>query len=509
MTFRSILTPHHDAVLRGQDTPSCLVDLNLDQIIDAVVAGFGEYELKPDFHTPLSCIDAVQYRQEIMRDLEQAPVLGCVQQFTADMRAVRRELAQAQKLYYPYQKGGWFLDAVERYCGAVATLVRGLRAIELRSRGLLAFRRHLAECVATEAFAALVAETGQLRSDLAAVRYCLLITDGSIRVQDYDQEADYSTEIESVFDRFKQGAVKSYLVKFPASDDMNHVEAAVVDMVAKLRPDLFRRLDRFCTEHGDFVDQVVKDFDREIHFYLSYLAYIAPLRRAGLCFCYPVLSDASKEVHVRDTFDLALASKLVPDGTPIVRNDFDLTGPERISIVSGPNQGGKTTFARTIGQLHYLASLGCPIPGREARLFLCDRLFTHFEREEDIATLRGKLEDDLVRIHRILDEAAPASVIIMNEIFTSTTLEDAVLLSRAVLERLVRLDLICVWVTFIDELAAASPKAVSLVSTIIPGDPASRTFRIVRKPADGASYAAVLAEKYRLTYPQLRERLAS
>jgi DNA mismatch repair ATPase MutS len=290
---------------------------------------------------------------------------------------------------------------------------------------------------------------------------------------------------------------------------MNHIEAGILEFVARLYPDVFDRLDRFFRDNQAYLDPVIARWDREIQFYVSYLNYIAPMSRAGLRFCYPSLSETSKAVGSAETFDIALANKLVGSNAPVVTNDFELSGGERIFVVSGPNQGGKTTFARTFGQLHWLGRLGLPVPGRQTTLFVFDNLLTHFEKEEDIHNHRGKLEDDLVRIHAILGEATTRSIVILNEIFTSTTLHDALFLARRVIDRLIQLDALCVCVTFMDELSKIGPQTVSLVSTVVPDNPAERTYHVVRRTADGRSYAMSIAEKYRVTYDKLKERLAS
>jgi DNA mismatch repair protein MutS len=509
--FRSVLfeEPEGVAGVDGLKQPDFFVDLNLDQVLESMTAGREQYELKPFFYAPLHEAAPVRDRHEVFRDLEKPEVLESITRFAETIGRMREHLAQVQKLHYPLQKQAWFLDAVEIYCKTVRSLAEDLAERDVTSRGFRGLRNYLVEYAASERFDSLAAETQALKDALAGVRYAVRIHGARVTVSKYEGEADYSAEVEQTFAKFKQGAVKSYLVKLPDFAEMDHVEAQILAGVAQLHPDVFGTLADYCARHRDYLDATIGRFDREVQFYLAYLELIERFRAAGLPFCYPHVSAGSKEVAAEDTFDIALANKLVPEGGTVVCNELHLEEPERIFVVSGPNNGGKTTFARTFGQLHYLASLGLLVPGRQARVFLPDRIYTHFEKEEDIETLRGKFEDELVRVHEILEQATSNSVIVMNESFNSTTLNDALFVGTEVMQRILALGPLGVYVTFVDEIASLSEATVSMVSQIVPENPAERTFKVVRKPADGLAYAWAIAEKYGLTYERLMERIGA
>ncbi|TCS63073.1 MutS-related protein [Varunaivibrio sulfuroxidans] len=511
MAFESILWPparrgeSPRAADRG-DIPAYFRDMNLDQIVSAVVAGKESYELSSFFYRPLHDIAAIDYRHRIFRDLENPPLFAIVEEFARSMHISREYIAQVDGFYSVYQKALRFLDGIAAYCDALETLERRLRASNLGSRGFRALRAYLAKHIGSGRHAALAAEVGKLKTELAGVTYCLLIKPGKIVVDTCVGENDYGARVARTFAKFEQGAVKSHLFDFPDDIRMNHIEESVLSMVAKLYPEIFAHLDAFVEGNKTFVDPLIGAFDREVQFYMSYIEHMARLRRSGLDFCYPKMSRTDKAVFNKDGFDLALAHKRTNEGSPVVCNDFAFEGAERIAVVSGPNQGGKTTFARTFGQVHYLASLGCPVPGSSARLFLFDALFTHFERQENITDLRGKLEGDLVRIRDILRKATPDSIIVLNEIFNSTTLRDQIYLGGKVLEKIVDLDALCVCVTFIEEFATLGEKTFSMVSTVAPQNPAERTLKVVRRPADGLAHAMAIAKKHGVSYAQLKER---
>jgi DNA mismatch repair protein MutS len=505
--FRSVLFDEEPVDLGPATEPDFFGDLHLDQVVESVLAGRDEYELWPFFYRPLRDVDTVEYRHEVFRDLEKSEVRAAVKTFADGMQQVRRYLTLTEKQHYRYETERWFLDAAIVYRDAAAALLEALRECELDSRGLTGWRDHLDAYTSADRFTALVADSGDVLAGLERVRYTVRIKGARVTVSTYEDEPDYSVEVEEAFARFRQGAVESHLVKIPDPGSMDHVEARISQLVARIYPQEFRALDEFCARHGDLLDPDLVRFDREVQFYLAWLEHTERLARAGLGFSYPIVSTTSKEASVEEGFDIALAEKRRGEQRPVVCNDFCLREPERVLVVTGPNQGGKTTFARMVGQLHYLAALGVPVPARTAQLFLGDRVFTHFEREEDIRTLRGKLDDELVRIREILDKAAGDSLVILNETFASTTLADALYLGTEVLQRLTEIGCLAVWVTFVDELASLNEATVSMVATVAADDPTKRTFKLVRKPADGRAYAWALADKYGLSYERLRERV--
>ena len=490
--------------------PTHFEDLHLDQVIGTIVASRPEHHLEPFFETPLRYTAGITYRQAVFRDCENPVVRQALDTWSAHMRAVRGRLEDVRALPYRYEQDAWFLDAVSLYGEAVTALRAALDGAPIRSDGLVGFARALGRYADSSRFRLLREEAQTVRAALATIRYSLTIKGLKLTVRPFEDRPDYTAVVAATFSKFRQEDQNSYLVRFADARTMNRVEAEVVALVAKLFPDVFGRLTAFSDRHRDFLDPGVTRFDREIQFYLAYLDYRDRIRHGGLPFCYPELVAGESRVDVRRTFDLALAEKRMSetaDPAPVVPNDFRLTPLEQIAIITGPNQGGKTTLARAIGQVFYLASLGCPVPGESAVIPAIDGVFTHFERAESAGSGRGQLKDDLIRLRSILDHATASSVVILNEVFTSTTFDDALYLSSEMLMRLQGLGALVVLVTFLVELQAGDPKRASFVALVDPHDPTRRTYRIIRNPGDGLSYAATLAERHRLTYPQLRERL--
>lgn len=126
-SFASILYPGspEPAPTFSQEAPSCFRDLCLDQIVEAAIAGHVGTGLSP-FYTPLRDLDAIAYRQEVMRDLEDGRLMEAIRAFGQRMHAMREQLVGIDKVYCKPEKERWFLEAVVIYCDAVGRLAQAM-----------------------------------------------------------------------------------------------------------------------------------------------------------------------------------------------------------------------------------------------------------------------------------------------------------------------------------------------------------------------------------------------
>jgi hypothetical protein len=424
------------------------------------------------------------------------------------MQTVDEHMTHAARIAHAPERQRWQLEAADAYRAAVVSVADALEGASPGSRGLVAASAALRAYVASDAFATLAEETSRLLADLAGVTYRLRMHENQVIVGRHDGEADYGAEVLATFARFRRSSVPAPVpVDVFRTIDMNRVEIGILDRVRRLYPAVFGALEAFSQRHAAFLDPAVATFANELRFYLAWLALIGPLRDAGLPFCYPEVSTTDSAVEARDLFDLALALRRDPAGDGIVTNDLQLSAAERLLVITGPNQGGKTTFARAIGQLHHLAAIGVPVPGSQARLGLGNAVHTLFARAEDPSDLTGRLEAELTRARSILDELRPGDVVIMNESFASTTADDSLALDRALISEITGRGAVCVVVTFLTELAAVDPAVASLTGVMDPLDPTRATFRLERRAADPLAHARAVADSHGLGYDAIRERL--
>ena len=155
----------------------------------------------------------------------------------------------------------------------------------------------------------------------------------------------------------------------------------------------------------------------ELAFYIGCLNLHERLLQLGTPFTFPSASEFSPpRFSARDLCDVSLALSL--NKRP-VGNDVEADGKSLI-IVTGPNQGGKTTFLRSLGLAQMMMQAGMFAPAASLQLNIVDGVFTHFKREEDATMNSGKFDEELSRMNDIVNALTPRALILFNESFAAT-----------------------------------------------------------------------------------------
>ena len=155
----------------------------------------------------------------------------------------------------------------------------------------------------------------------------------------------------------------------------------------------------------------------ELAFYLGCMNLHARLVEMGASVCFPLPAGLDLRNHSSTGFyDVCLA---LSEGRSVVEND--LNADERnLVVITGANQGGKSTFLRAIGVAQLMMQSGMFVAAESFSADLCRNLFTHYKREEDVAMKSGKFDEELSRMSGIVDALTPDSLLLFNESFAAT-----------------------------------------------------------------------------------------
>jgi MutS domain V len=152
----------------------------------------------------------------------------------------------------------------------------------------------------------------------------------------------------------------------------------------------------------------------EVGFYVGCLNLAERLAELREPTAFPVPVPAGElALSARGLYDVCLR---LTTSEAVVGNDLD-ADDRSLVMITGANQGGKSTFLRSIGLAQLMTQAGMFVGADSLRVNVCAGVFTHYKREEDEAMESGKLDEELARMSEIAAHIAPNCLLLCNESF--------------------------------------------------------------------------------------------
>ena len=201
-------------------------------------------------------------------------------------------------------------------------------------------------------------------------------------------------------------------------------------------------------------NEVILDFFKslcyECGFYHGCLNLYTTLEELYTDISFPVPVEIDRRDMIFDKlYDLSL---LINEKINPISNDLSAIN-KSLFIITGANQGGKSTYLRSIGIAQLMMQCGVFVPAAYYSANLCDNIFTHFTREEDDEMNSGKLDEELFRMNNIINNLTPNSLLLMNEPFATTTERDGSKIAADIVTALFEHNVKILFVTHLFEFA--------------------------------------------------------
>jgi hypothetical protein len=203
-------------------------------------------------------------------------------------------------------------------------------------------------------------------------------------------------------------------------------------------------------QSSDHIDSFFNMLRVELAFYMGCLNLADRLAELEEPVAFPQPGEPRERSHsFTELYDVCLALTL---NRKIVGNDAIADG-KNLVVITGANQGGKSTFLRSIGLAQLMMQCGMFVPAQSFRANLSPGLFTHYRREEDTTMESGKLDEELSRMSEIADHIMPDAVLLLNESFAATNEREGSEIARQIISALLEKDVKVFFVTHLYEAA--------------------------------------------------------
>lgn len=461
------------------------VDLELSPLLDAMADG-DDYVRAVARTLVLAAPcepDVVVHRQQVLADFLSVPGLA------GDLYRLAVEALEANQHVYR--------SIFERYPEGV--LRRSIESLQLqfdRLRHLRAMADTHAGAVRSPAlrgfFGAILAELDEEFFDAAAAHLKHLKpyspTLASARLAQGLKGADYTLRApgrpEPWWRRLLEYlglVVDPFTFRIPERDEGGH--RALSELKDRALIDAANTL----AQADDHVIAFFGDLRTEAAFYLGCLNLHARLTALGEPVCVPHIASEPERLSFRGLYDPSLALR---KGKGVVGNDLD-TGRVRLLVITGANEGGKSTLLRSVGVAQLMAQAGMFAPAEAFASSLAPTVLTHFARAEDEALKSGKFDEELVRMGALAERTRPGSLLLFNESFASTNEREGSEVARQILRALLESGARPVVVTHMYDLSESLnrqklPGAVFLRAERTPDG--IRTYRLVPGAPETTSY---------------------
>ena len=261
---------------------------------------------------------------------------------------------------------------------------------------------------------------------------------------------------------------------------------------ARILSDLRNRgLNLVANAVGQSAEHVLSFFQAlrpELGFYVGCLNLHERLAAKKLPMCFPSPGPVGARAHRFDGLrDPGLALYL--DRGP-VGSSLD-AGPRSLVIITGPNQGGKSSFLRAVGVAQLMMECGMFVAAESFEAELSAGLFTHYKRQEDASMQSGKFDEEVARMSDIVDRLESNAMLLFNESFAATNEREGSEIARQIVRALLAKRIKVFFVTHMYDFAHGFYERNAADTVFLRAErreDGTRTFRMVKGEPTETSY---------------------